>query len=127
MRDLIKRITVDIEGVAEVRAYIAEVRDVASGAIDEALTPKGVITVLGSRIKAAGGDPTRGLYIVNAENVGMVKVDVDFVDNRLSRISAQAPALWALGSIMCVVAQYSTSGLLKEPRIIDYGVELIVS
>ncbi|MDR0411452.1 MAG: hypothetical protein LBH75_05725, partial [Treponema sp.] len=54
LREIISRSTVEIEGVAESAAYIAEALDVASGIMDEHLTSGGVITLLGSRIKIDG-------------------------------------------------------------------------
>jgi hypothetical protein len=128
MRNIISRITVEIEGAAETGAYIAEVRDVVSGTADEKLTSNGVVIILGSRIKIAGKDPSCGLYIVNAGDGEAVQVTGNLVENHQSRVSAQLPALSAGTYRIRIITQYSSSStLLKEPRQIDYGTDLAVS
>ena len=128
LRDAIGRITVEIEGTAESAAYIAEVQDVAGGTADEKLTPGGVIRILGGHIKIAGDDPACGLFIVNSSDGTAVKVTGNFVENHPSRVSAQLPALSAGMYRVRIVTQFSSGNtLLKEPRQIDYGVDLVVS
>jgi hypothetical protein len=127
LRDVLSRISVEIEGAAESSAYIAEALDVASGTSDEKLTSGGVLTLLGSRIKIAGEDPSCGLYLVQPEGTAL-KVTGNFVENHPTRLSAQLPALAAGTYRVRVVTQYSSSStLLKEPRQIDYGADLTVS
>jgi hypothetical protein len=127
LRDIISRITVEIEGAAESGAYIAEVLDVASGTSDEKLTSGGVVTVLGSRIKIAGEDASCGLYLVQADGA-VIKVTGNFVENHPTRLSAQLPALSAGTYRVRVITQFSAgSTFLKEPRQIDYEVNFAVS
>ncbi|MDR2632936.1 MAG: DUF4469 domain-containing protein [Treponema sp.] len=126
LRDILSRITVEIEGAAESGAYIAEVLDVASGASDEKLTSGGVVTILGSRIKIAGDAPSCGLYLVSSDGTEQ-KLTGNFVDNERNRISAQLPALAAGTYRVRVVTQYTSSGFLKEPRQINYEVDLAVN
>ncbi|MHB9295602.1 hypothetical protein PilKf_01349 [Pillotina sp. SPG140] len=128
LRNIISRITVEIEGVAESGAYIAEVQDVSSGTTDETLTPHGVITILGSRIKIGGEDPSCGLYIVNTADGSALKVTGNFVENRPSRLSAQLPALSAGTYRVRIITQLGSGGSsLKDPRQIDYEAELTVT
>jgi hypothetical protein len=127
-RDLIGHITVEIEGVAETSAYIAEVLDVASGASDETLTPGGVIKVLGGHIKIAGDNPACGLYLVNAADGQAQKVTGNLVENHPTCLLAQLPALTAGTYRVRIITQYSSGNtFLKEPRQIDYGVEFAVA
>ncbi|MDR0638037.1 MAG: DUF4469 domain-containing protein [Spirochaetaceae bacterium] len=126
LRDVISRITVEIEGAAESGAYIAEVLDVASGATDERLTSGGVVTILGSRIKIDGVDPSCGLYLVQADGTS-IKAAGNLVDNQRNRISAQLPVLSPGPYWVRIITQFSGGGSpLKDPRQIDYGVELTV-
>ncbi|MDR1218297.1 MAG: DUF4469 domain-containing protein [Treponema sp.] len=126
LRDVISRITVEIEGAAESGAYIAEVLDVTSGTSDERLTAGGVVTILGSRVKIAGEDPSCGLYLAQADG-STIKVTGNLVDNQRNRISAQLPTLPPGVYRARILTQFSGGGaLLKEPRRIDYGVELTV-
>jgi hypothetical protein len=128
LRNALSRITVEIEGAAESGAYIAEALDVASGTADERLTSGGVLTLLGSRIKIAGDDPSCGLYLVNAADGAAVKVTGNFVENHPARISAQLPSLPAGTYRIRIITQYTSGNtFLKEPRQIDYGVDLAVS
>jgi hypothetical protein len=128
MRDIINHIDVQIEGVAENGSYIAEVQDVASGTTNERLTSGGVMTVLGNRIKIAGEETSCGLYLVNTADETAVKIPGNFVENHPSRLSVQLPALTAGSYRVRVVTQYTHgSTLLKEPRQIDYSVELAVT
>ncbi|MDR3115387.1 MAG: DUF4469 domain-containing protein [Treponema sp.] len=127
LREVCRRITLEIGGAAESGAYIAEVLDVASGTAEEKLTPNGVITLLGSRIKIAGEDPSCGLYLVKPDGAAQ-KVTGNFVENHPARISAPLPVLAAGTYRVRVVTQYSGGGTpLKEPRRIDYPVDLTVS
>jgi hypothetical protein len=126
--DTLSHVTVEIEGVAENAAYIAEVQDVASGTTDERLTPGSVMIVLGSRIKIEGDDPSCGLYLVNAADGAAIKVTGNFVENRASRLAAQLPALAAGTYRVRVITQFShNSTFLKEPRQVESGAELTVS
>jgi hypothetical protein len=125
LRDICSRITVEIEGVAENSTYIAEVEDVASGTVDEKLTPKGVVVILGSRIKIAGG-PDCGLYLVKPPASSGDKIQGNFVENYPTRLSIQLPDLSAGTYRVQVITRYGAGGLLKEPRTIDYGVDLVV-
>jgi hypothetical protein len=125
LRDACGRITVEIEGVAESGAYIAEVQDVYSGTTDEKLTARGVVVVLGSRIKIAGDNPDCGLYLVQMPQGAATKLTGNFVENHPSRLSIQLPSSIPAGTYrMRVITQYSAGTLLKEPRQIDSGVDL---
>jgi hypothetical protein len=127
LREALTHITVEIEGAAESGAYIAEVRDIASGTTDERLTSNGVVTVLGSRIKIAGEDPSCGLYIVAADGTAQ-KVTGNLVENQRSHLSAQLPVLAAGTYRVRIITQYTGgSSLLKEARQIDYDVDFAVS
>jgi hypothetical protein len=127
MREVIARITLEIEGVAETAAYIAEVLDVVSGTSDEKLSSGGVLTILGSRVKIAGDEPSCGLYLVQGDGT-TVKVTGNLVENQRNRVSAQMPALGPGTYRVRIITQFSAGGvLLKEPRQLDYEVDLSVS
>ena len=128
LRDVISRITVEIEGAAESAAFIAEVLDVTSGTTDERLTSGGVLTILGNRIKIDGNDPSCGLYLVNTADESSIKVTGNMVDNQRNRVSTQLPVLSPGTYRIRIITQF-TSGrvFLKEPRQLDYGVEFTVS
>jgi hypothetical protein len=127
LRNVLSIITVEIEGTAESSAYIAEVLDVSSGTSDEKLTSGDVVTLLGSRIKIDGLDASCGLYILNAVTGLAQKVPGNLVENHANRVSAQLPNLSAGTYRVRVITQFTSSGFLKEPRQIDYALDLTVS
>jgi hypothetical protein len=127
LREILGRVTVELEGVADNGAYIGEVLDVTSGKVDETLTSGGVITVRGSRIKIAGDEPSCGLYLVNVADGTAQKIAGNFVENHPVRLTIQMPTLASGTYRVRVVTQYTSgSNFLKEPRQIDYDVELTV-
>jgi hypothetical protein len=128
LRDILSRITVEIEGVMENGSYIAEVQDVTSGAIDETLTSNGVMVITGSRIKVVGEDVSCGLYLVNMADRVEQKIIGNFVENHPTRLSIQLPTLSTGTYCVRIITQYSSGGaLLKTPKQIDYEVGLIVN
>jgi hypothetical protein len=128
LRDVLDRITVEIEGMAETGSFIAEALDVTSGTSDEQLTSGGVLTVLGSRIKVEGTDPSCGLYLVNTADGTLIKVTGNFVENNRNRISAQLPALSPGTYRVRIITQFSAGSVfLKDPRQLDHEAELTVS
>jgi hypothetical protein len=127
LRDIIKRIIVAIQGLAETEAYIADITDIASGSVDETLTSQGVVVIQGFRIKIAGDNGGNGLYFVNTETGEAVKVTGNFVENNPSRLTAQLPALSPGTYHARIITQFSTSSTTrKEPRTIESAADLKV-
>ena len=65
LRELAQRIEIFVEGVADVQGYIDEVLDVATGAVNETLTPGGMVVITGSRIKVVGDKPRATAFKLN--------------------------------------------------------------
>ena len=104
---------------------IQEVKDSISGAVNETLTPNGVVEVRGYNLKIEGDDPACGLWFVAAN--GTETKAVTFIENKPSRIIAMIPALPADKYQIKVVSQYSNGiKLLKTPKLFIYPKTLTV-
>jgi hypothetical protein len=123
-------ITLVCDGQAEDSAYIDEVQDVASGTVNETLTPGGVVVITGSKIKIAGTKTGVGLRVSGAYASGQAfstVVPPPYVENTASKIIALLPASLPNGTCKIQInTQYSGgNSLLKDIRVIWSG-DLIV-
>jgi hypothetical protein len=129
LRDLASHIEVVIEGVAETSGLIAEITDVTTEAVNETLTPGGMFSLDGHKIKVAGDHADCGVYFVNAATPAQrIQVTGHLADNTASRIVGIVPALAAGTRRVEVVTRFSSgSAPLKEPRAISLAPVLTVA
>ncbi|MDR1399127.1 MAG: DUF4469 domain-containing protein [Treponema sp.] len=121
LRALAKHIVIDIEGVANVSGYIAQFIDIKTGSVNDALTPGGVFSIVGRKIKIVGNDPEIGVYFVSTQNSDQrVKVVERFIQNMPSKLIGIVPELSAGTWKAEIKTQFSGSGstTLLEPRVI---------
>ncbi|MDR0375928.1 MAG: DUF4469 domain-containing protein [Treponema sp.] len=121
LRALAERIVVEVEGLADSSGYIDEFIDVATGAVNETLTPGGMFNISGHKIKIAGDSPDTGVYFASAADPSLrVKVDGHLAENAASKLIGIIPALSAGDWHVEVVTQFTGSGStgLKNPRTI---------
>jgi hypothetical protein len=121
LRDLAEHIEVLIEGVADTGGFIAEVTDVDTEAVNESLTPGGMFSLVGHKVKVAGSDPACGVYFVSATNPAQrVPVSGHLAENTAGKIIGIIPALTPGQWKVEVVTQFtgSSSTSLKNPRTI---------
>jgi hypothetical protein len=89
-------ITLVCDGQADEPAYIDEVQDVQTGAVNESLTPGGVIVITGHRIKIEGTKPGVALRITGTSQPGNMPysavIPAPYVENTTSKIIAVLPA-----------------------------------
>jgi hypothetical protein len=122
LRKEIESVTIDILGVALLKAYIASVFDVKSGTTDDLLTSKRNLKIAGHEIKVAGDEkhPEAGVYFVcqDPESVGArLKVDpTDVVVNNPSEVVILIPEFAGQTYKLKIITQYSGSNLLKTTR-----------
>jgi hypothetical protein len=128
LRDITGRIEVVIDGVHDGSGYVAEFTDVSTGAVDETLTPGGMFTVEGHKLKIAGSHPDNGVYFVDAGNPeNREKADEHYAENTSAKIIGQIPGLAAGQWKLQIVTQFSSgSTLTKDPRTIDFAPVLTV-
>jgi hypothetical protein len=121
LRDLTEHVEVLIEGIADTGGFIAELTDVITESVNESLTPGGMFSMIGHKLKVAGTDPSCGVYFLAAANPSQrVPVSGHLAENAPGKIIGIIPALAAGQWKVEVVTQYSgaTNNPLKNPRTI---------
>jgi hypothetical protein len=117
LRKEAENVMVDILGVADTDAVIAQVVDVKTGSINDLLTPNRNLKITGYKIKIAGDNAANGIYFVNQTTSERTKVDIsDMVTNNPSELIVVTPPLEAGMYRLEMTTQYTPSTLLKEPR-----------
>jgi hypothetical protein len=127
LRDRAAEIDVEVTRIEEHTAYIAEVTDVRSGAINENLTVRHNFIIMGNRIQVSGDATTCGLFLVLIGDDGsetLVKVEEPFVQNTKSKIVALMPDSIAAGvkvKIRIITDYSGTNTPLKATRTLDFA------
>jgi hypothetical protein len=119
LRALVDRIVIEVEGLADMQGYIDEFIDVTTESVNEMLTPGGMFSIAGHKLKIAGNDPEVGLYFVpETEAAGRVKVSGHLAENTASKLIGVIPALGAGKWQVVVTTQFngSSSSFLKSPQ-----------
>ena len=117
LRKELANVTVEITGVADTAAYIAQVIDVKTGSVNDLLTVGRNLKIAGSKIKIAGDNPANGVYFVNQATQNRTQVDTtDMVTNNPSELVIVIPELAAGEYKLELVTQFTNSTFLKEPR-----------
>jgi hypothetical protein len=131
LKDMASRILLSRGKIEDKPAYIAQVTDISSGAVDQTLTPGGVIVIEGHRIKITGTKPGVGLYIEGTQPAGVpysAVIPQPYVENEASKVIAVLPAGIPNGTYKLQInTQYAgTSTLLKDIRMIQTNVSFTV-
>ena len=119
LRKELGNVAVEITGVADTSAFIAQVTDVKTGSINDLLTPGRNLRISGSKIKIAGDKPENGVFFVNQETQERMVVDpTDVAINNPSEVMIIIPQLPTGTYRMEITTQFSGNSktLLKEPR-----------
>jgi hypothetical protein len=130
LRDLTAFIEVNIEGLAETNGFIAEIVDVSSEAVNETLTPGGMFSLAGHKIKVAGESADCGVYFVNADAPAQrYPARGHLAENTPHKVIGMVPELAAGNWQVEVVTRFTGSGSnsLKPPRAIRLPAVLTVS
>ncbi len=129
LRSLIKKVMVNVRGMATVGAIINTVMDVASGEENARLTPGGGVNLTGTKIKIAGDHPDCGITLSNEADGKLTRIAHNMItQNDPSRITFIVPASLPEGDYkLSITTQFSNSTqLLKEPRIYVFDYVLTV-
>jgi hypothetical protein len=120
LKELLLKVKIENEGIAGDGAYIDEIIDVHSEAVNSTITPGNMIHVTGHKIKVEGDDPETGVWFVSQADGTRVKIAEHLGINRASEIVGTIPALTAGMYQVEVVTRFSGGGmLLKEARVIN--------
>ncbi|MDR2653651.1 MAG: DUF4469 domain-containing protein [Prevotellaceae bacterium] len=129
LRKELEMVGVDILGVAETGATVAQVTDVKTGSINDLLTPNRNLKIAGHKIKIAGDNEANGVYFINQATQERTKVDAsDIVTNNPSELIVVTPALASGTYHLEITTQFTGSGgkVLNEPRTATFDKVLTV-
>jgi hypothetical protein len=117
MRELIEVI---IEGIADTFGFIEEFCDIATGALNESMTPMNLFTITGERLKVAGDSPEVGIYFEQQDGPAKLKVTA-LAENTLGKLIGLIPAGPAGKYKVVIKTQYTSSigKFLKELKVIE--------
>jgi hypothetical protein len=128
LRKELENVTIEVLGVADTDAVIAQVIDVKTGSVNDLLTPNRNLKIAGSKIKIAGEKEGNGIYFVNQATAERIKVDdSDIVINNPSELIVVIPDLTAGEYLLEVTTQFSGgTRLLNNPRTCTFDSVLTV-
>jgi len=122
LRDLIRNIEVDIDGIADANGngYIDTYTDSEGGFVNDYFKPGHMFAIHGHKIKLAGDDPIIGVYFVPEENPSKAVKVTRIADNTPSRITGIAPCTGYSRNKIEIRTQFSGNNniLLKTTRVI---------
>jgi len=120
LRNLVKNIAVDIEGIADTGGYIDTFTDSEEGSVNGVYVPGNMFAIHGHKIKVEGDDPAVGVYFVPVNDPGRATKVSRIAENTASRVTGIAPTVGYVNSRIEIRTQFSGSGdrLLKAPRTI---------
>lgn len=128
LRNAVKKIAVNVRGMAANGTVINMVVDVASGEENGRLTAGGGLNIFGSRIKIDGDKEGVGLRLVHQESGKIIKIPMTSVlVNQPSQVAIILPSDLEAGEYKLTIGtQYSKGAqLLKEVK--EYEFEYILS
>ena len=120
LRRIAKLIEIVVESPTE-PGRIETCFDLDSGEANGRITPGGIFTVTGSKLKVEGDNPECGLYFVSAlDPARRFKARAKFAVNVSARLCGVAPPSLPEGDYhIVIVSQYTSGGIpLKTPRTI---------
>jgi hypothetical protein len=122
LRKIAKSVVVEVES-AKGPGRIDSFYDLDSGETDGRVTPGGIFTLSGKKLKVTGDDPECGIYFVSALDPGKrFKVASRLAVNVSSKLCGVVPAMPAGDYHIAIVTQYTVGGIpLKTPRSIAGG------
>ena len=128
LKDLLLRVKIENEGLAGDGAYIDEIIDVHTEALNSVLTPGNMIHIAGNKIKVEGEDPVCGVWFVNQADQSRTKITEHLGNNRSNEVLGLIPPL-AAGTYRLEIVTQFTNGtrLLRDPRAVKADPELTVS
>jgi hypothetical protein len=117
LRNLARHITVEAEE-GKAGGIVERFTDFEGGAVNATVTPGGLFSISGARIKVKGDNPECGVYFVSEEDGGMrYKAPGPLAVNTNLKVMGKAPALPRGTYHIEIKTQFTIGGIdLKEPR-----------
>jgi hypothetical protein len=119
VRNALQEVAVEVRGMASSGMYVNSLTDVASGEVNERLTPGGGVNLTGVKIKLVGDAPEVGIHLTEINTTAVVDVPITSVlTNDPSRLSFIVPADLPAGDYkLSVTSQFTGNSIpLNEPR-----------
>jgi len=118
LRALVKNIDVEVEGIAEVPAYIDQFIDLEENSINTSSVAGHGFAIHGHNIKIEGNHPDNGVYFQPVGTQQMIQVE-RILENIPSKIVGIAPFAQNKVFKVVVITQYTGGGVaLKDFRLI---------
>jgi hypothetical protein len=113
-----KKVEIDVTGMADIAAYIAQVTDVKTGSINDIITPQHALRITGNRMRITGENRQNGIYFTNEVSGSRTKIEnTNIVNNNPSELIIITPKLSAGKYKIEIVTQYTTAQYaMKEPK-----------
>ena len=109
IRKAIAKVKTKKVNVAEVAPIINEVKDIASGSVNEMLTKDSVVQITGARLKFLPEDPTNGIFFIHVETGKEFRLET-IAENKPARLMAMLTSLHLNGEFYLEVrTTYSTN------------------
>jgi len=123
LRRLVQFIEVDVEGIADTSSWIDEYFDVEEDSTNTVFIPGGQFIIHGHRIKAAGDDPSVGVYFVPVDDPSKAVKVGRLAENNPSKIIGIAPKTDYQRNRIEIRTQFegSSTKFLKTVRCITSG------
>jgi len=120
LRGLARKVEIEMEGEADVAGWIDCFTDFESGLVNQTVTPGGLFSIDGRKIKVTGAGPDCGVWFVqDARSTRRYKAARALAENVSTRVAGVVPALPAGKYGVEIVTCYTVGGKdLKEPRTI---------
>jgi hypothetical protein len=123
-REAIRRIEVEVLGMASSGLYVNSLTDVVSGEVNTRITQGGSVNLTGTKIRIIGNLPGVGLHLTEINTGTVMTVPMTSIPvNDPSKITFVVPPNMPAGDYkLSITTQFAPSGLLKEPRtyVFDY-------
>jgi hypothetical protein len=118
LRDAVRKVKLEKTVVSEPLPHILEVKDMLGGAVNETLTPGGVVQIRGGRLKFLQEEENNGVFLAG-ENGTAVKLAM-IVENKPARIIAVLPEDLAQG-VYFMEVRTSYTGNTRPSKVLKTG------
>ena len=119
LREFVKKIAVNVRGMATVGVVINTVTDMITNEVNMYISPGGAVNISGSKMKIVGDNPACGIALTNEADGTVTLVPASAIAvNEPSKITFVVPISLPAGDYkLSITTQFSTANtLLKEPR-----------
>ena len=119
LRNLVKHISVDIDGVADNAGWIDEFTDTDENAVNSTFAENDIFCITGNRIKVEGDDPSCGVYFVPVEDSSKAVKVTRIAENSNAKVIGVCVKTGYLHNRIEIRTQSTNNHkLLKVPRVI---------